>query len=674
VADDRSRPDVSIVVVVHDIPREARRTLLSLSANLQRDIRGEEYEVVVVDNGSSPPVDERLLDGLNGTFRILHVEHPSPSPARAVNIGISAARADIIGVMIDGARMVSPGLLHFAREGVRLHDQAAVTALGWNLGFDARQRWAVDCGYTREREDALLEAVGWPQDGYRLFEISAFDSSSSDGWFASIYESTALFLRREAWERLRGYDERFDRPGGGFVNLDAFRRAMELPGARLVILLGEGTFHQLHNGAASGAPVATFQDTVEGWSEQYQSITGRPWKPPPMAERTYVGVLPPSLRRHLVRAAVRPTRVRPNEGEPPLGTPVDLPSWLLGTTPPPSDPTIARLAALATAEFEAGQFEAATAVARLARSHAPDELGLLRLLACASGWYPGRDPAPERRANVAVAQGDAYRLLGDAERAAIEYRSALALEGGLVRAHLGLAALRMPGENYQAWLKWLHEKLRPETYVEIGVAHGWSITLALPPTVAIGVDPEPTVTSTLRTETHLFCETSDAFFARKRLDRLIAGRPVGFGFIDGLHSFDQALRDFANLEEHCASTSLVALHDTVPLDDVTQGRTRQTQFWTGDVWKVVLCLKHYRRDLDIFTVATAPSGLTLVAGLDPSSRVLRDAYQEAVTRFADVPFSEVESRLNEELNLVPNDREAVWARLRANGIRRGDTP
>lgn len=674
MADDQPRPEISIVVVVHNIPREARRTLLSLSADYQRDIRGDEYEVVVVDNGSTPPVDESLLDGLNGNFRILHVENAPPSPARAVNVGIAAARADIIGVMIDGARMVSPGLLHFARSGTGLHDQAVVTALGWNLGFDARQRWAVDCGYTREHEDALLEAVGWPRDGYRLFEIAAFDSSSSDGWFAPIFESTALFLRREAWRRLGGYDERFDVPGGGFVNLDAFRRAAELPGARLVVLLGEGTFHQRHNGAASGAPLETFPDTVQGWAEQYQSITGRPWKPPYVPERTYVGVLPGSLRRHFVRAVVRPARLRPSEGEPPLGTPVDFASWLLMSMPPPSDPTVASLAALARAEFQSGQYEAATVVARMARSEAPDDPGILRLLAFASDWYPGRELAPERRAAVAVARGDAYRLLGDAERAAIEYRAALALEGGLVRAHLGLAALRMPGENYLAWLKWLHEALRPETYFEIGVANGWSTSLALPPTVAIGVDPEPTLTSTLRTETHLFCETSDEFFATGRLGPVLAGRPVSFGFIDGLHSFDQALRDFKNLEAHCASASLVALHDTVPLDDVTQRQERLTQFWTGDVWKVVLCLKHYRPDLDIFTVAAAPSGLTLVAGLDPSSRVLHDVYREAVARFADVPFSEVESRLNDAVNLVPNDREAVSARLRAHGIRCGDTP
>ena len=642
-------PEVSIVVVVHDIPREARRTLTSLSAECQRDIGAGEYEVVVVDNGSTPPVDASLFEGLGGTFRVLRVDDAPPSPAHAVNVGITAARADLIGVMVDGARMASPGLAHFARCGARLHAQAVVTPLGWNLGFDARQRWAVDCGYTREREDALLEAIGWPRDGYRLFEIAAPDGSSGNGWFAPIAESTALFLRREAWERLHGYDERFDLPGGGLVNLDAFRRAVELFGARLVVLLGEGTFHQLHGGAASGAPVETFPETLQRWAEQYRSITGRPYEVPDSPERTYLGVLPRSVRPHFVRAAVRSARER-EERE------------------PPDDPTIARLLDLARTELQAGRHEAATAVARLARSRAPDEPALLGLLAQTSVSYPGRDPPPEQRAAVAVARGDACRILGDAARAGAEYRSALALEGGLVRAHLGLAALRMPGDHYQSWLKWLHETLRPETYLEIGVANGWTLSLAQAPTLAIGVDPRPAVASTLNANTHIFCETSEEFFAKRRLDGLLAGRPVGLAFVDGLHSFEQALRDFTSIEAYCAPSSLLALHDTVPLDEVTQRRDRQSQFWTGDVWKVVLCLKHYRRDLDVFTVATAPSGLTLVAGLDPSSRVLADALSEARSRFTDLPFSEVEGRLNEAVELVPNDRQAVAARLRARGL------
>ena len=69
----------------------------------------------------------------------------------------------------------------------------------------------------------------------------------------------------------------------------------------------------------------------------------------------------------------------------------------------------------------------------------------------------------------------------------------------------------------------------------------------------------------------------------------------------------------------------------------------------------MLALKRYRPDLDIFTIAAAPTGLTVVTGLDPSSRVLGEAYDEATRRLMDVPFAEVENRLEEALNIVSND-------------------
>src|ERR1700722_2871704 len=106
------RPDVSVVVVVYNMAREAPRTLHSLSADYQRHIDPGDYEVIVVDNGSQPAFDGRLLDGVAGNFRLIRVDSASPSPAHAANRGLAEARGKIIGMMIDGARMVTPGLLH----------------------------------------------------------------------------------------------------------------------------------------------------------------------------------------------------------------------------------------------------------------------------------------------------------------------------------------------------------------------------------------------------------------------------------------------------------------------------------------------------------------------------------------------------------------------------------
>ena len=665
----RRRPAVSLVVVVYNIPREAVRTLYSLSAAYQRHISADAYEVIVVDNGSTPPLDRAVIERLSGNFHLIRIDDASPSPAKAINRGLASARGDVIGVMIDGARIVTPGLLHFALHGAKLSPRAIVVTLGWHLGFDANQRLAMDAGYDKPREDALLASIDWPSDGYRLFEIAALDGSSAQGWLSTVNESNGLFMPREIWEELGGVEERFDAPGGGLLNLDTFRRAVETPDTQIVFLLGEGTFHQVHGGIATNADLQTFRARIVHWCEQYEAIRGRPWSPAPAREpQTLLGGLPRPALVHFLRAALNPVPSGTGVVEPPLGPSFDLGLWSLSPSGRPADPVVAQLNDLALAEFRDGRWAAAAAVARLARARAPDEVAPQRLLAHASSCSVEGEPPADQGAATHAALGHAYRLLGDHTRAVVEYRSALAQDGNLPAVHLGLSRIRMPGDDYYLWLDRLHEALRPETYVEIGVATGKTLALVRPPTTAVGIDPEPSVSSPLQTETHIFTETSDEFFAKRRLKGILSGRSVKLAFVDGRHTFEQCLRDFMNLEASCDSASAILLHDTVPLDEPTQRRSRETLFWTGDVWKAVLALKHYRPELDLFTIPAAPTGLTVVLGLDPSSRVLAGAYDEAVRRFIDVPFTEIENRLEEVFTLVPNDWETVVTRLKARGV------
>lgn len=297
------KPDVSLVVVVYNISREAPRTLRSLSATYQRHIDADDYEVIVVDNGSTPPLDLRAIEGLSGNFRLIRIDHAHPSPAQALNRGLAEARGAVIGVMIDGARVVTPGLLHFARHGARLCDKAVVATLGWYLGPDFQWR-SMESGYDRTQEDALLASIDWPTDGYRLFEIGSMDESSVDGWFKPIAETNALFLRREFWDALGGLDERFDSRGGGLLNLDTFNRAIEWPDAQLVVLLGEATFHQLHGGTNTNIPLLQQHENWSVWGPQYASIRGRPYGiPQPPKTPMYVGTLPKPMLARFVRSA-----------------------------------------------------------------------------------------------------------------------------------------------------------------------------------------------------------------------------------------------------------------------------------------------------------------------------------------------------------------------------------
>jgi hypothetical protein len=658
---EKRSPSVSVVVVVYNMDREAPRTLLSLSANYQRFIDADDYEVIVVDNGSNPPFDPKVLESLSGNFTLIRIDPAPPSPAQAINRGLAEARGDIIGVMIDGARLVTPGLLHFARHGAYLYDQSVVATLGWYLGHDY-QTWSIECGYNRAREDALLESIDWPKDGYRLFEIGAMDESSVDGWLQPISESNALFMRRELWELLGGFDENFDAPGGGLVNLDTFRRALSLPDAELVILLGEASFHQVHAGINTNAGRQCQIDNFNRWANQYQIIRGqtyellRPKHPP-----TYIGTLPRPALERFVWTALSPNPVF----EPPLGAGFNKELWTQ-VLPRSTDQVIAGLVDIAENEFRKGHFAASCAVARLTRKRAPDEPAPHHLVSLASPWLEDAPRSNEVEHHLALAE--AHRLLGENEEAVSNYQAALSFNQDLPQAHLALSRLRMPGDDYLVWLDRLYTALAPETVIEIGVFQGESLARVPPPAVAIGIDPTPSIIVPLKTETHIFTQTSDEFFAQRKHEQVLAGRPLSIGFIDGLHLFEQALRDFIYLEACCGPRSVILIHDTVPLDEPTQTRDRNTVFHTGDVWRVVLCLKEYRPDLDIFTIATPPTGLTVVSGLDSKSNLLKERLEEARVRFLEVPFSTIESAMFNLLNVVPNDWSLVQSRLKDRGI------
>jgi hypothetical protein len=101
------------------------------------------------------------------------------------------------------------------------------------------------------------------------------------------------------------------------------------------------------------------------------------------------------------------------------------------------------------------------------------------------------------------------------------------------------------------------------------------------------------------------------------------------------------------------------MHDTIPLDRATSARTRTTEFYTGDVWKIVPHLRRYRPELEVATVTAAPSGLTLIRGLDPG----RDHTQllACTAELAALEFDYFERNREEFLRTMPNDRSAIQA-------------
>jgi len=214
--------------------------------------------------------------------------------------------------------------------------------------------------------------------------------------------------------------------------------------------------------------------------------------------------------------------------------------------------------------------------------------------------------------------------------------------------------------DYLELLDRLHCRLLPRTYCEIGVNTGKSLALVLPGTTAVGVDPEPRIVTRVPRSASVVSLTSDDFFQRYSASHFFGADPLDFAFIDGMHLFEFALRDFINLEKWCAPGSVIVAHDCYPIDEAAAARERTTRQWTGDVWKLVLCLKEFRPDLKVSTVDVPPSGLCIITGLDPTSRELEANYTEICERFIGLDYSAIAEGTDEKLNAVTND----WAVVR----------
>lgn len=290
------RPALSVVVVAYNMQREIVRTLYTLDPCYQRGIKRTDYEVIVVDNGSTEPLNLSSLGvQFSGRLRMLRMKSDSVSPVAAVNAGVAKARARRVVVMVDGARMISPGMLRGFLDAFRLHANAFVYTLGWHLGTEP-QNISMANGYNQQQEDRLLESFDWRANGYELFGHACLALSSRLGWFSEISESNCFAIDRLQFQKLGGFDPRFQSAGGGLVNLDFFRSAVSCKRLQPMLLLGEGSFHQFHGGVATN--VRREQHPWKQFAAEYQSIRGVPFKQHAFAP-IYFGKLSPEARRFL---------------------------------------------------------------------------------------------------------------------------------------------------------------------------------------------------------------------------------------------------------------------------------------------------------------------------------------------------------------------------------------
>src|SRR5476649_1328413 len=110
-------------------------------------------------------------------------------------------------------------------------------------------------------------------------------------------------------------------------------------------------------------------------------------------------------------------------------------------------------------------------------------------------------------------------------------------------------------QRYLDTLAALHDHFQPDVYLEIGIRHGVSLALANRSRVAVGIDPAPELRAALADHVRVISMTSDQFFDGSPM--AILGEPVNLAFIDGMHLFEFALRDFMNVERHATANSII---------------------------------------------------------------------------------------------------------------------
>src|SRR5262249_52987900 len=83
--------DLTVVVVMYNMQREAKRTLHALSRSYQEGVDDASYEVIVVENGSDEheKLGADFVESFGPEFRYVDLgADATPSPVPALNLGI----------------------------------------------------------------------------------------------------------------------------------------------------------------------------------------------------------------------------------------------------------------------------------------------------------------------------------------------------------------------------------------------------------------------------------------------------------------------------------------------------------------------------------------------------------------------------------------------------------
>ena len=193
------------------------------------------------------------------------------------------------------------------------------------------------------------------------------------------------------------------------------------------------------------------------------------------------------------------------------------------------------------------------------------------------------------------------------------------------------------------------DRFRRPRYLEIGVNVG-VLFLHVRAWRKVGVDPVQRIPAWKRLahvntalRGRLIPMTSDEYFAS-----LDPGESFDVVFVDGLHTFEQSLRDVEHALERLSPDGVVLVHDCNPADAIAGGpdpNATGAAGWNGEVWKTIVHLRVTRPDLDVS-----------VLDIDFGVGVVRRGQNRSGLNRIDVSaltYDDLDARRGELLGLVP---------------------
>ncbi len=272
----KSNPTLSILIIFYNNRREARNSLYSLSAEYQTSVTPDQYNVIAIDSGSSKPLNPKVVESFGPNFSYHQVSTKHPSPTASLHFGLSLVKTPYVGIIIDGAHILSPGILKYFFEIQSFKPNSFVYTTKYHLG-KYHQNDSMTLGYNQELEDELMNSTNWKENGYLLYHISNFHNAPFNEFLFSL-ESNCFFVLTNELRSTKIFEQPYHSIGGGFINLALFKHFSEHPKFDNYLLLGEGTFHQFHEGASTN--VARELHPIKEYRKEYLNINGVPFKKP----------------------------------------------------------------------------------------------------------------------------------------------------------------------------------------------------------------------------------------------------------------------------------------------------------------------------------------------------------------------------------------------------------